>query len=147
MDVTPQIRILVVDDYREAADMLVEVFITLGFDARAAYDGQHALSTTKIFQPDTVFLDIEMPDIDGFAVATRIRAMPDIPQPKLVALTGLDDVATKLHAQQVGFDAHVRKPAETDKLLDLAGFEPSQGLPGDSSPTNAIPSINGSALH
>ena len=69
------LSILVVDDSRDIADLLVEVFSSRGHEASAVYSGADAVSAVDRLAPDIVFLDISMPDMNGFEVAARVRSL------------------------------------------------------------------------
>lgn len=111
-------RILVVDDIRDAADLLSDILVARGFDARPAYDGAQALAAAEHFQPDIVFLDLGMPVMDGYATARALRARPG-PQPLLVALTAWGDAATAARVAAAGFDRHLVKPSSLDEIMTV----------------------------
>jgi CheY-like chemotaxis protein len=107
---------LVVDDNREVADLLVEILALHGIPARPAYGGAEALSLARGFRPDVLLLNLDMPDIDGYAVASALRAAGD--PPYLIAFSSQDDSGTRRRAHDAGFDLYLRKPAPVDVLLD-----------------------------
>jgi CheY-like chemotaxis protein len=109
-------RILVVDDNRDAADTLAMLLETLGADVDVAYGGQMALDKLARFAPDTVLLDIGMPEIDGYEVARRIRLEPRYERVMLVALTGWGQDQDYRLSQTAGFDHHLVKPPDIDEL-------------------------------
>ena len=77
-----------------------------------------ALAAVDAWGPELGVLDICLPGMDGYELATRIRNSPRTPQPKLIALTGYGRDADQDRALQSGFDAHLTKPAEPARLLD-----------------------------
>ncbi len=83
------IRILVVDDYPHAAESLARRPKRLGHEVQMATDGRQALETAERFRPQVIFLDIEMPELNGYQVATTIREQPWGKHVVLVALTGI----------------------------------------------------------
>ncbi|HET8696187.1 MAG TPA: ATP-binding protein [Gammaproteobacteria bacterium] len=109
-------RILVVDDNRDAADTLAMLLETLGADVEVAYGGQMALDSLARFAPDTVLLDIGMPEIDGYEVARRIRLEPRNERVMLVALTGWGQDQDFRLSKTAGFDHHLVKPPDIDEL-------------------------------
>ncbi|MBB3224948.1 response regulator [Pseudoduganella umbonata] len=111
-------RILIVDDIHDAADLLSDVLVARGFNARPAYDGVQALAAVENFQPDIVFLDLGMPVMDGYATACALRARPG-PQPMLVALTAWGDAATAARVAASGFDRHLVKPSSLDEIMSI----------------------------
>ncbi|HWB14298.1 MAG TPA: PAS domain S-box protein [Pirellulales bacterium] len=121
-DQTPRLpsrRVLVVDDNQDAADGLAIVLGLAGQDVRTAYDGPSALAEANHFRPDVIFLDIGMPGMDGYEVARRLRADPELKGALLVALTGWGQEADRRRSFDAGFDHHLVKPVDTDVLNDL----------------------------
>jgi PAS domain S-box-containing protein len=112
-------RILVVDDNRDAANTLAELLQMFGSLVFLAHDGASALVRVAECTPDVVLLDIGLPDLNGYEVARRIRAMPDIPQPRLIALTGWGQEQDKRLAAEAGFDEHWTKPVDPARLQTL----------------------------
>ena len=112
---TPLQRVLVVDDFREVADLLTEVLSLHGITARPAYGGAEALQLVQAFRPDAVLLELGMMNIDGFDVAAAMRRGPSCP--RLVALSARDDPVTRARTKAAGFDAHLRKPASIDTIV------------------------------
>jgi CheY-like chemotaxis protein/two-component sensor histidine kinase len=111
-DAPPPIRILVVDDNVDAAESLMMMMKILGQDVRVAFDGASALEIATEFRPELVFLDIGMPDMDGYEVARRIRGEPRTRDARLVALTGWGQVEDRELSRRAGFDEHLVKPAD-----------------------------------
>jgi CheY-like chemotaxis protein len=118
-DALPPIRVLVVDDNRDAAETLQMLLDLLGAQTRIAHAGEAALALFEAEPPDAVLLDIGMPGMDGYQVARAIRARGAGTRPTLVALTGWGQQEDRLRAQDAGFDHHLVKPAELDKLETL----------------------------
>lgn len=118
-DPPKQIRVLVVDDNVDAADGLAEVLCLANYVARAAYDGKDALKIVPIFRPHVVLLDIDMPHMDGYATAARLRRMLSQPPPVLIAHTANSDPTSVAASVKAGFDLHVSKPCEVRHLLQL----------------------------
>lgn len=112
-------RVLVVDDNMDAADMLAVMLQMFGHDVQAVYSGQTALETAVESQPDFVLLDIGLPDIDGYEVARRLREQPRTKDVRLIAVTGYGQDSDRQRSQEAGFDHHLVKPVEAEKLEDL----------------------------
>ncbi len=114
------LRVLVVDDNRDAADSLALVLQLAGHETRTAGDGPEALAAAREFRPDAAFLDIGLPGgMDGYEVARRLRQEPGLEAALLVAVTGFgtpDDVA---QARAARFDHHVTKPADPNLVRRL----------------------------
>ncbi|WP_233855770.1 ATP-binding protein [Paraburkholderia sp. HD33-4] len=115
----PARRILVVDDNRDAADVLTTLLQDDGHDVEAAYSSRDALSLLQRFQPDVILLDIGLPEIDGFELARRIREEAGLQHVRLIALTGYGQEEIKARAHSVGFAAHLLKPVEFARLQTL----------------------------
>src|SRR4029079_11242872 len=81
-------RILVVDDNRDVANSLTRLLKVLGYEAKAVYDGPSALQEAADFEPDLAFIDIGMPELDGYEVVQRIRQQRGHIHVILIALTG-----------------------------------------------------------
>jgi CheY-like chemotaxis protein len=114
----PGCRILVVDDSVDSAETLGELLKIWGHDVRLAHDGPGAVAAARDYRPEVVLLDIGLPGIDGFAVATQLRK-EGIGGRMLVALTGYGEQQDRDRAQQVGFDHHLVKPIDPDTLQKL----------------------------
>jgi signal transduction histidine kinase/ActR/RegA family two-component response regulator len=112
-------RIVVVDDNRDAADSLAAVIGLLGADVVIAYDGLAALDAARMHRPSMVFLDLGMPGMDGFAVATRLREDPQLDGLKLIALTGWGQEADVTRTRSAGFDHHLVKPVKPEIVVQL----------------------------
>ncbi|MFO0601521.1 MAG: PAS domain-containing protein [Polyangiales bacterium] len=115
---TPR-RVLVVDDNEDAADALATMLRLLGAEAAVAHDGAAALRRALEFKPDLVFLDIGMPDMDGYEVAGRLRGDPTLRHVTLVALTGWGSESDKARSRAAGFDRHLVKPVGLPEVEDV----------------------------
>jgi CheY-like chemotaxis protein/two-component sensor histidine kinase len=105
-------RLLVVDDNRDAANSLALLLKLQGHEVRVAYSGIAALETARTYRPDMVFLDIGMPDMDGYEVARRLRQEPGLEKIVLAALTGWGQQEDRRRAAEAGFNHHLVKPPE-----------------------------------
>lgn len=108
--------VLVVDDNRDAADMLLSLFRANGFVAFSAYDGEQALQETLRLRPDVLVMDLGMPGLDGYEVARRIRNDYGKRPITMIALTGWGEEKTRKRALEAGFDFHVIKPVDIEVL-------------------------------
>ena len=110
-------RMLIVDDNQDAANALASVMRALGVEVRVTYDGQSALAAIRAWHPATVVLDIGMPGMDGYQVAEQIVAEGhDL---TLIALTGWGQKDDERRSREAGFDHHLVKPVDADRLLHL----------------------------
>lgn len=112
-------RILVVDDNIDAAETLVEFLQFQGHTVHMAHDGQQALEQARSTLPETIILDIGLPEMDGFQVAQRLRAEPLMARTTLVALTGYGREQDRTRAQTVGIQHFLLKPVNLDALMRL----------------------------
>lgn len=113
------LNILVADDNRDAAESLAELLRLHGHSVMLAFDGEQALEVFDQTSPDACLLDIGMPRLDGNEVARRLRARGDLHAPVLVAITGWGQASDRSEAMEAGFDHHLTKPVDPDKLLQL----------------------------
>jgi CheY-like chemotaxis protein len=113
----PARRILVVDDNVDAAQLVAELLNMQGYIATVAHGGREALAIAEEFLPDVIFLDIGMPDMDGYAVAAALREDGGFAATRIVALTAWGDAGSRARVAAGGFDAHLVKPARLDSLL------------------------------
>ncbi len=114
-------RLLVVDDNTDAAEVMCLLLRALGHDAHVEHDAHHAIERARQLSPDILFLDIGLPDMDGHALAQRLRAMPETADAMMVALTGYGQPEDKARALQAGFDHHVVKPVKLEEIEALLG--------------------------
>jgi signal transduction histidine kinase len=114
-------RVLVVDDNEDFANTLASMLQVLGHDVRVEHDGESGLAAAEAFRPDIAFLDIGMPRLNGYELARRLRALPATAASILVAVTGWGQAADRQRAREAGFDEHVVKPLEIDRLRSLLG--------------------------
>lgn len=110
------LRVLVVDDNRDSADLQATLLRYNGHHVETAYDGSDALRVALRFRPNVVLLDIGLPEIDGYEVAYRIRQQDVLKDVVLVAMTGYGQPEDRRRSQAVGFDHHLVKPAEFSEL-------------------------------
>jgi PAS domain S-box-containing protein len=109
-------RILVVDDNEDAADLLAGLLQTWGHTVEVAYDGPSALKLVEAFTPRVALLDIGLPAMDGYELARRLRALPQLHALHLIAVTGYGQAKDREAAEQAGFHAHIVKPVNSSTL-------------------------------
>jgi signal transduction histidine kinase len=112
-------RILVVDDNEDAADMLASALMTLGHETRTAHDGPTALSLAPEFKPHIALLDIGLPVMDGYDLGRRLRSDPRLAGLRLIAVTGYGMEEDQRRSREAGFEAHMVKPIDLDRLNTL----------------------------
>lgn len=106
------LRVLIVDDNRDAANTLAMLIGLWGHEPQTAYDGKTGLEKARGFCPDCIVLDIGMPGFDGCAVARRVRQHPVLGRVKLIAVTALSSEEQGRRIRAAGFDHHLVKPAD-----------------------------------
>jgi len=118
-------RVLVVDDNRDAGESLRELLRLHHHEVEVAHDGPGALALLEAFRADLVLLDIALPRMDGYMVAHAIRARfaHQLLRPRLVALTGYARDEDRHSALRSGFDGHLAKPVEPERLLRMIADE------------------------
>jgi len=114
-------RVLIVDDNREAADMLGAMLVFLGYDVRVVYDSEMGLEEAASFDPDVAIWDISLPGIDGYEAARRLRKGDEGQKIQLIALSALSTPEDALAALAAGFDRHMKKPVDVNALLAELG--------------------------
>lgn len=119
----PHRRVLVVDDNRDAADSLALLLSCRGDEVEAVYSGKEALERIESFRPDVALLDIGLPEMTGYELAERLRAMSPLNGIRLVALTGYGQAEDYQRTRAAGFDDHLVKPVDLSALeRTLAGI-------------------------
>ena len=121
-------RVLVVDDNADAAATLRMMLELKGHDARAVFSGRAALEALAEFDAEVVLLDLGMPIMDGFEVARRIRALPNGRDMLLVALTGWGQDEDRRRTAEAGFDEHLTKPVDAERLAAMLAPSDGDGL-------------------
>jgi signal transduction histidine kinase/CheY-like chemotaxis protein len=111
------LRVLVVDDNVDAANLLAESLKLAGHDVRQAHDGVQCLETVRWFAPDAILMDIGMPRMNGLDAAKALRAEGN--QSLIVAVTGWDQEHDRDATRRSGFDLHLTKPVDVEQVASL----------------------------
>jgi CheY-like chemotaxis protein len=114
-----ELRVLVVDDNQDAAEVLCMLLQSVGADVKAVDSGPAALAIIPDYLPNVILMDIGMPGMDGNEVARRIRAQPQFNNMKLIALTGWGQEKDRQLSHESGFDHHLTKPVNFKVLTEL----------------------------
>jgi len=112
-------RVLVVDDNVDTAESLALLLRMKGHQVAIAHDGLAALKTAGSFHPEVVLLDIGLPELDGYQVATRLRLRRRTAKALIVAMTGYGQEEDQLRAHEAGFDHHLIKPVDPTVIYEL----------------------------
>ncbi|MDC0680798.1 ATP-binding protein [Sorangium atrum] len=118
-------RILLVDDNLDAVELLAESLGAMGHTTRVAADGPSALRIAEEFAPDVALLDIGLPVMDGYELARRLREQPAGERVRLIAITGYGQEADLRRSKGVGFETHLVKPIQIDRLTSLIEEPPA----------------------
>lgn len=120
------LRLLVVEDNPHGREMLKMLLEMEGYDVATATDGESALELIKLQRPDVALVDLGLPGIDGCEVARRIRAQTEFDQIFLVAVTGYGQAEDIRRSLAAGFDIHLVKPLDPEKLVQLLNDRPKR---------------------
>ncbi|MBX3225857.1 MAG: PAS domain-containing protein [Labilithrix sp.] len=113
--------VIVVEDSPDACEMMCELLAQAGLDCRSANDGPSGLDLIVASRPAAAIVDVGLPGMDGFEIARRVRARPELTGIFLVALTGYGRAVDRERALESGFDEHIVKPVDPEKLVRLLG--------------------------
>ncbi|HEX2660797.1 MAG TPA: ATP-binding protein, partial [Polyangia bacterium] len=111
--------VVLIEDNEDIRDLMNEFLTDLGHHVHAAGDGQSGLDLILKVEPDVAIVDVGLPIIDGYEVATRVRARLGRERPRLVAMTGFGQEADRRKAREAGFDTHLVKPAPMEAIIDV----------------------------
>lgn len=109
-------RVLVVDDNQDSAELIAVVLERAGHEARVAYHPSDAIPLALSFRPNVAFLDIGLPEMDGYELLRRLRLAPELAGCVFVAVTGHDELRA---IPSGGFDAHLVKPVDLSTVVEL----------------------------
>jgi signal transduction histidine kinase/ActR/RegA family two-component response regulator len=112
-------RVLVIDDNEDAGLALAELLTFHGCQTWTAGSGQSGLDLAREVRPDVVLLDIDLPDLDGYHVAKRLREDVGLDPLLIVAVSGFGDEQARARSRASGMDHHLLKPVDLDELLEL----------------------------
>jgi two-component system, chemotaxis family, CheB/CheR fusion protein len=113
------LKVIIVDDNKDAADACAMLLELSGHHVQTAYTGRRALELAETFRPHALVLDIGLPDVNGYELAQRIRALPWGRHTVLIAVTGWGQEQDRHRAFEAGFDHHLTKPVEAEALEAL----------------------------
>ena len=130
---TAALRIVIIEDREDAAQMLAQLLESLGHEVSIGYDGNEGLALVRRLRPDVVLCDLGLPGLSGYEVARRLRTDPVLRDCRLLALSGYSQPADQEQSMAAGFDAHLVKP------LSLAALQQALGAaqPATSDPASA----------
>ncbi len=112
-------RVLIVEDNADARESLQLLLQLAGHDVETAEDGLIGLQKLTTLRPDVALIDLGLPGIDGYDLARRLRALPEARAMRLIALSGYGQAEDRRRALDAGFDMHITKPVDPDRLQRL----------------------------
>jgi CheY-like chemotaxis protein len=120
---SPGRLVLIIEDHDDAREALRALLELEGHRVDAAASGPHGLEMARQHPPDVALVDIGLPEVDGYEVARRLRALgPGCPY--LIALTGYGQPEDIKRAREAGFDSHLLKPVDPDALAKVLSALP-----------------------
>jgi CheY-like chemotaxis protein len=129
------VRVLIVEDDAEEREFLVALLDAAGADVRSASSANEALATLAWWRPGVLVSDIGLPGGDGYDLMEAVRALPEAARVPAAAVTGRAAPEDRRRAMRAGFQAHLAKPVDPDRLVHVIA-----GLAGTAAPAAAKPS-------
>ncbi len=128
------LRVLIADDDRDNTTMLAVVLAEEGHEVVSALRGDEALELSRLFRPDVVIADVNMPGVSGYALARELRQRHGNVSPLLIAMSGVwTQTSDRLLGEAAGFDHYLVKPCDMKQLLSLMAAFHGQSSKGTSS--------------
>jgi CheY-like chemotaxis protein len=115
-------HVLVADDHTDSRESLAALLRLSGHAVHVASDGKEAIEVAEEFHPDVIFLDINMPKVNGYQVCERLRETEWAEKVPIYALTSYDTAEDVKRSKAAGFDAHLTKPLDPDALPRLVSI-------------------------
>ncbi len=107
-------RVLVVEDHDDSLDALVTILRLWSFDVRGTTSGAQAVRLASCFRPHVAIVDLSLPDVDGFVVASALARLPE--RPFLIAATGHGEADVRRRVAEAGFDHYALKPWDVEDM-------------------------------
>jgi CheY-like chemotaxis protein len=126
---TGPIRVLVVEDNRDAAETLEDLLALAGCTVALAFSGPQALAIAPEFHPEVVLCDLGLPGMSGYEVGVALRQHPASARAQLIAVSGYGQAEDRARSQAAGFDRHLVKPVDPSELLRLLELTTHQAAP------------------
>ena len=113
------LRVLVVEDHRDAAEMLRDLLELNGYEVQVALTGPDGVRAAREYHPDVILCDLGLPGMDGYEVATALRTLPGGARRRLVAVTGYGQDEDRRRSREAGFQYHLVKPIDPEELQEV----------------------------
>ncbi|HEX4340131.1 MAG TPA: response regulator [Polyangiaceae bacterium] len=112
----PPRRIMIVEDDPAIAEMLSKMLVRF-YDVRIVHDGGAAIETAAAYRPDVILLDVNLPNMDGFAIAQGLKGSPELARVPIIFLTAQDRSLDVVKGIQVGAKHYITKPFKMDDVI------------------------------
>jgi CheY-like chemotaxis protein len=110
-------KILIIEDNEQNLYLLTFILRNHGYDVEAAQDGQEGIDKAVAVHPDLILLDVQLPVMDGYAVARRLRTYPELAQTPIIAVTSYAMVGDRERALESGCTGYIEKPINPDTFM------------------------------
>jgi CheY-like chemotaxis protein len=121
-----RLRVLVVEDNRDAAETLSDLLGLFGCTVEVTHSGAEAVEVADSFRPEVVLCDLGLPGMDGYQVAAALRRQPATSVARLIAISGYGQEDDRRRSREAGFDLHLTKPIDAEELQRLLQLQPAQ---------------------
>jgi CheY-like chemotaxis protein len=121
----PLSRVLVVDDNRDTADSTALLLRMIGHEVQVAYDGREAIATARRQAPEFILLDLGLPGMDGYQVATSLKQDVSGSDAIIIVISGYGTLEDRQRSREAGIDHHLLKPVDPRVLLELLSPSPA----------------------
>lgn len=112
-------NILIVDDEPVWLKTLTAIMRRHGYEVKGAASGADALQTLKVFEPDLIFLDVRMPDMNGFDLLDNIKKLPKMSTKPVIVISGMDDFHARKVARDLGAVDYIIKPIDEKEVTSI----------------------------
>jgi CheY-like chemotaxis protein len=113
------LRVLIVEDHDDSRESLRWVLELEGYQVAVASTAGRGLSLAREFRPHVALIDVGLPDVSGYDLVRRLRVTPECRHTRLLALTGHVSPADRQRALEAGFDGHLAKPLDPERLVAI----------------------------
>jgi two-component system cell cycle response regulator DivK len=110
-------RILVIEDTEDNRHIVRDLLTSVGYEIVEAVDGPQGVATAEAEHPDLILMDIQLPEMDGYEATRRIRAIPNLAQVPIIAVTSYALSGDEAKTREAGCDGYVAKPFSPRQLL------------------------------
>jgi CheY-like chemotaxis protein len=122
------IKVLCVEDQPQTADIVARLLEDAGCQVQICHDAATALAVAPKFHPDVCVIDLLLPGMDGVELTARLREEGGDHPPRCIALTGLWDIECQHRTHNAGFEDHLVKPVEADRLIQAVMGPPATAV-------------------